>query len=164
MKVEPEKEKIRHPLADVVMIKDFVVIDQHKYRMLTNYRDAFDVALMKQKYDPYLDKYDYLVGDVSSDKLRLKGFYKNESEKISYDKRASAISTYLQEYLNPGVAYFVLESLEKKKTKIPVRSKKHHNERKVKKTEFKGKKVEQKAVNSPYHQGFVIKKRKNSEA
>ena len=63
--------------------------------------------MLKEKYDPYLDQYDYLVGDVSSEHLRLKGFY-DENDRVAIDKKANAIVDYLEEYCNPGSAYFIL--------------------------------------------------------
>lgn len=162
-----EKEIIRHPLADVVLVDpDFVVINRHKYRLIKEYRDALDLELLKKKFDPYLEKYDFIVGDVSSEKLRLKGFYRSDSEKINIDKRYALVDDYLQEYLNPGVAYFILESLEVKKSKNFGRknTRKNFDQRNVKSPSFKNKQVEKK-TNSPKHQqGFVIKKRKTSDA
>lgn len=74
-KTEAAEAKPLHPLAEVVVAGEKVVINQREYRLLVNQRDALDREVLKQKYDPYLDQYDYLVGDVSSDHLRLRGFY-----------------------------------------------------------------------------------------
>ncbi len=109
-----------------------------------------------------MDKYDYLVGDVSSDKLRLKGFFKGTSNKINLDKRVETIEDYIYENLNPGVAFFVLESLTPKKIKVPARNKKRHNEQPVKKTNLTGK-VAEKTTKRRRH-SFVIKKRDTSES
>lgn len=49
-----------------------------------------------------------MVGDVSSDHLRLKGFYK-DNVRTAIDRKKKAIADYLIEYCNPGGAYFVLE-------------------------------------------------------
>lgn len=160
---EEKKVKLRHTLADVVVVSpEFVVINQLKYRVLKNYRNALDIDLLRQKFDPFLDKYDYLVGDVSSDKLRLKGFFKGTSNKINLDKKVDTIEDYIYEYLNPGVAYFVLESLTPKKIKVPAKNKKNFRERPVKKTNLTGK-VAEKSPRRKRH-SFVIKKRNESEA
>lgn len=160
---EENKVKVRHAPADVVLVSpEFVVINQLKYRVVTNYRNALDSELLKLKFDPFLEKYDYLVGDVSSDKLRLKGFFKGTSNKINLDKRVETIEDYIYEYLNPGVAFFVLESLTPKKIKVPARNKKRHNEQPVKKTNLTGK-VAEKTTKRRRH-SFVIKKRDTSES
>lgn len=160
--IENKEPIIRHPDADVVIINgEFVIINDHKYRILANFRDALDEQLLMKKFDPYLEKYDFIVGDVSSEKLRLKGFYRSSSDKINLDKRFDFVDDYLAEYLNPGVAYFILESLEPKKQRV---LKKHRDfkQKNVKKTDFSNTKVEKKHNAPKRQQGFVIKKRKNS--
>ncbi len=102
---------LRHPLAKVKWLSENqVMIDQQRYVLLVNHHEAFDIEQMKAKYDPYLDQYDYIVGDVSSTHLRLKGFLKARPH-VAIDKKADAIADYLMEYVNPGSAYFVLKRL-----------------------------------------------------
>ena len=72
-----QEQPIRHPLADVVQDGKSIKINEQLYSIIVNERDALDIETLRKKYDPYLDQYDYLVGDVSSDHLRLKGFYKD---------------------------------------------------------------------------------------
>ncbi len=163
---ETEPIKQRHALADVVLVKsDFIVINKHKFRILENYRDAVKISLLEQKYDPYLEKYDFLVGDLSSEKLRLKGFYQSNSPKISIDKKFDSLEDYLLEFVNPGAPYFVLESIEPKKTQISSKYKKPYREHKVAKTNLKGKQVDSTSTKQKQnHHTFVIKKRKTSES
>ena len=105
---EADKEQpLYHPLAHVIVNEDTIMINGRKYEILANVKDALDIELLKEKYDPYLDQYDYLVGDISSEHLRLKGFY-DEKDRVAIDKKANAIVDYLEEYCNPGSAYFVL--------------------------------------------------------
>lgn len=104
-----EKEQpLRHPLADVAQDGKSIKINKQLYTIVANEREALDVEMLRKKYDPYLDQYDYLVGDVSSDHLRLKGFYK-DAVRTSIDKKELAIVDYLTEYCNPGGPYFILE-------------------------------------------------------
>ena len=104
-----EKEQpLRHSLASVVQDGKSLKINDQLYSVIVNERNALDIETLKKKYDPYLDQYDYLVGDVSSEHLRLKGFYK-DAARTSIDKKELAIVDYITEYCNPGSPYFVLE-------------------------------------------------------
>ncbi len=106
-----EKEQpLRHSLATVVLDKDRLKINKQLYQVLVNKEQALDLEVLSQKYDPYLDQYDFLVGDVSSEHLRLKGFYKNNVP-TAIDRKEQTIADYLMEYCNPGGAYFILQLL-----------------------------------------------------
>lgn len=86
-KEENKESTLYHPLAHVIINEDFVMINGRKYEIIANIKDALDIDMLKEKYDPYLDQYDYLVGDVSSEHLRLKGFY-DENDRVAIDKKS----------------------------------------------------------------------------
>ena len=114
---EADKDQtLYHPLAHVIINDDMVMINGREYEIIANVKDALDSEMLKEKYDPYLDQYDYLVGDVSSEHLRLKGFY-DENDRVAIDKKANAIVDYLEEYCNPGSAYFILRLTQENQIK-----------------------------------------------
>lgn len=114
---EADKDQtVYHPLAHVIVNEDIVMINGREYEIIANVKDALDIEMLKEKYDPYLDQYDYLVGDVSSEHLRLKGFY-DENDRVAIDKKANAIVDYLEEYCNPGSAYFILRLTQENQIK-----------------------------------------------
>ncbi|MCC5894787.1 MAG: DUF1027 domain-containing protein [Alkalibacterium sp.] len=92
-------------------------INSDKYAIKTNYRDALDIDLLEERYSDLLEKYDYIVGDMSYGKLRLRGFYYDSNKKAPIDMKISHLQDYLLEYCSFGCAYFVLESLETKNKK-----------------------------------------------
>lgn len=169
---EADKEQpLYHPLAHVIVNEDKIMINGRKYEILANVKDALDIEMLKEKYDPFLDQYDYLVGDISSEHLRLKGFY-DEKDRV-------AIVDYLEEYCNPGSAYFVLRLAQENQIKKVAfgRQNKRKNmsnnryhskrpyfkERRVHKTRIGGHKTAvkfQRGKGSHKNKGFVIKKRK----
>lgn len=176
-----EKEQpLRHPLANVVQDGEHLKIDKQLYRILVNKNDALDIETLRRKYDPYLNQYDFLVGDISSDHLRLKGFYK-EVARTAIDRKERAIGDYLSEYCNPGSAYFILELLAPvHHYKAPRREhhyRKRNNRRRRKNSNnfknFKQRRVRRtriprsKAVaiekNKGAHHSFVIKKKKEQQ-
>ena len=94
----------------IVLGEDGVIlIDQREYRLVENYRDAFDLVKMNERYSDILNRYDYIVGDIGFEQLRLKGFFGDHQHKMPMDTRIGALQDYLYEYCNFGCAYFVLE-------------------------------------------------------
>lgn len=102
--------------------KDVLRIDSETYRLekvdfklVEDYREAFDLEMMEERYTSYLLKYDYIVGDIGYDKLRLRGFYDDHRKGVPLDMKISYLEDYLVEYCNFGCPYFVFERAEKKK-------------------------------------------------
>ena len=53
-------------------------INDIEYKLIENYRDCFDLneTIEKMNDTDYFNDFDYILGDYSYEKLRLKGFYK----------------------------------------------------------------------------------------
>lgn len=103
-------QPLRHPLALVALESDQLKINKQLYRVLVNKGEALNLEVLRQKYDPYLDQYDFLVGDISSKHLRLKGFYKDNVQ-TAIDRKEQTIADYLMEYCNPEGPFFILQLL-----------------------------------------------------
>ncbi|CAH1852330.1 YutD family protein [Convivina praedatoris] len=100
----------RQKAFEVGYLDDKVTIDHLDLQLVTNFKSAFDPIKLAVRYTPLLARYDYLVGDISADQLRLKGFYKN-SRAVPGENKIFALEDYLYEYVNFGAPYFVLENL-----------------------------------------------------
>lgn len=113
-----DKEKIEEIIKEEKLVKklnsETLQIKEDKYRIKTNYREALDLELLEERYSDLLEKYDYIVGDMSYGKLRLRGFYNDSDKKAPIDMKIAHLDDYLLEYCSFGCAYFVLESLETK--------------------------------------------------
>lgn len=84
-----------------------------KYEILKDYKDGFEAEALTERYSDILKKYDYIVGDWGYDQLRLKGFYRDNNPKASFDTKISTLEDYLYEYCNFGCAYVVLKKQRK---------------------------------------------------
>ncbi len=73
----------------------------NNYELIKNYKNGFDYEILKEKYTEYFDDYDYILGDWSYGKLRLKGFC-NKQNKIY--KSINDIET-VEEYIKKNTAY-----------------------------------------------------------
>jgi len=89
---------------------DEIEIDRLTLELVDNFKDAFDVDKLAIRYTPLLAQYDYIVGDISAEQLRLKGFYHNDKSVANQDK-IQTLQDYLYEYVNFGAPYFVLENI-----------------------------------------------------
>lgn len=86
-------------------------INEKEYEILENYKDALKVDNLGEMVTDYFDNYDYILGDWSYGKLRLKGFC-DKNNKIhnnlnSYDN----ISDYLKKYCSFECQYFILKKI-----------------------------------------------------
>lgn len=78
-----------------------VEINDKKYELIKNYKDAFNKEDLIEKITDYFDEYDYILGDYAYGKVRLKGF--NEKTNKYYN----AINAYekIDEYIKNSCAY-----------------------------------------------------------
>lgn len=117
---------------------DTLTLNGDTYKIVEDYREALDLDMLEERYSEFLEKYDYIVGDISYEKLRLRGFYEDRNKKVPIDMRISNLEDYLLEYCSFGCKYFVLERLEPKK-KYRNKSKRRR-ENKRNKNEYQNKK------------------------
>lgn len=117
-KLEKSIEEVVVPEKDLIVQRvdqTQITINGDQYEIVKDYREAFDVRRLSERFSPILDKYDYIVADWGFEQLRLKGFYDNQNRKVPQDKKISQLEDYLYEYCNFGAPYFVLKRLETKK-------------------------------------------------
>lgn len=102
--------------ADIYKIEreseDAFKINGHPYRVLIDYKNAFDIDKLADRYSTILSKYDYIVGDWGFDQLRLKGFYSEGNHQTQILQSEDDIQDYLYEYCNFGCAYFIIQNLD----------------------------------------------------
>ena len=94
-----------------------IKIDDKYFELIEDYREAFNEEQFAKRYSEILDKYDYVVGDIGYEQLRLKGFYKDANKKVDMSKRFSTIQDYLLEYCNFGCPYLVLRRIPRQELK-----------------------------------------------
>lgn len=90
-----------------------IKINNKTYRLVEEYKNAFDLEVVKEKLTDYFDDFDYIVGDWAYGKLRLKGFCKKENKRYRPINDFTKKQDYLKEYCAPEAPYFVLEYMKK---------------------------------------------------
>lgn len=80
-----------------------------KFELLKNHREAFDLLTFNEKYvDVAFDRYPYLVGDLSANILRIKGFNSDAKSPRGFN----AIPDYLNESCNINAAFYILKRVK----------------------------------------------------
>ncbi len=88
-----------------------IVIHNKVFELIKEHRNGFNEQLFREKYTKALDKYDVIVGDMSSNILRLKGFTSKKHDSPSYVKK---IPDYLNESCNYNCPYFIVKKVKNK--------------------------------------------------
>ena len=86
-----------------------IILNNNNYELLHNYKDAFDEEEVKDKFTEYFNDYDYIIGDIAYNKLRLKGFYNENNPKVNKINNYKNIDNYLKENCAVDCRYFVLK-------------------------------------------------------
>lgn len=80
------------------------------YELIRNVKDAFDIVKFEERYiEEIYDKYDILVGDVSSGILRIKGFSLSNKNLENKEAYAKYIPDYIGESCAYGCPYYILQ-------------------------------------------------------
>jgi len=86
-----------------------IEVNKHNYKMIKNYREAYEKEDFLNRFEDYFSKYDYIVGDYAYGKLRLKGFYNEKHKEVSKINNFSDLDKYLEDNCAFECKYFVLE-------------------------------------------------------
>ena len=96
-----------------------IVINNIEYKLLEDNRDCFVLDEVKEKLNDtdYFNIYDYILGDYSYEKLRLKGFYNKNNKNAKKINSFEYIKDYIKDYCSYGCKYFILEKVKEEKSK-----------------------------------------------
>ena len=86
-----------------------IEVNNQKYELIKNYKDAFDKDEFLSKCTDYFYDYDYIVGDIAYGKLRLKGFYDEKSKKVKKINNFRDVDEYLKNYCAIDCKYYILK-------------------------------------------------------
>ena len=89
-----------------------IEVEDVKYNLETNYKDAFVKEEFLSLWTDYFKDFDYVVGDYSYNKLRLKGFYDSNNEKVKELNDIASLEKYLKDNCAYECRYFVLKRID----------------------------------------------------
>ncbi len=91
-----------------------IELENIKYELVANYKEAFVKEEFESLWTDYFKDYDYVVGDYSYNKLRLKGFYDSSNKKVKDINNFVNLEKYLSNNCAYECRYFVLKRTELK--------------------------------------------------
>ena len=80
-----------------------------EYKLIKDYKDAFEKETTESKMTDYFNDFDYVVGDWSYGSLRLKGFCKKENKRHNKINSFETFDDYIKNNCAYDCKYFVLE-------------------------------------------------------
>ncbi len=86
-----------------------IEVNNIKYEIIKNYKDAFDKDEFIERCTDYFNDYDYIVGDIAYGKLRLKGFYDSKNKKAKDLNNFKNLDSYIKNNCAVDCKYFVLK-------------------------------------------------------
>lgn len=89
-----------------------IELQNNKYEIIRNDKDCFNYEEIKEKVTEYFEDYDYILGDFSYDKVRLKGYYDSSNKKATKINDYKYIDEYIENYCSYGARVFVLKKIK----------------------------------------------------
>ena len=89
-----------------------ISLDDKKYELIENYKDGFELDAVKEKFTDYFYDYDYILGDWSYGKLRLKGFCNRTNRKCNRINDIKYKDKYIKELCSYECRYFILKKID----------------------------------------------------
>lgn len=88
-------------------------INNNKYVIDRDDYKVFDYDLVKDLMTDYFNDYDYVLGDITYNKLRLKGFCNSSNKKCNKINNISILDDYVNDYCAYNCKWFLLKKIEK---------------------------------------------------
>lgn len=83
-----------------------------KYELIEDDSNCFELEVIKEKVTEYFKEFDYIFGDYSYDKVRLKGFNDPTSKKVNKINNIKNLNNYKKEYCSYGAKTFLLKKVK----------------------------------------------------
>lgn len=87
-------------------------IDNHRFELIKNDNQSFKKDDFLERCTEYFFEFDYIFGDYSYDKLRLKGFYDQKNKKCRNINDISKLEDYIENYCSYGAKWFLLKKIK----------------------------------------------------
>ena len=94
-----------------------IKINEAEYEVVRNDNKCINEEELSVKITDYFDNFDYIVGDFSYDKVRLKGFLEPTNSKKTEINDYSKLDKYIEAYCSYGARIFILKKVKEKNLK-----------------------------------------------
>ena len=88
-----------------------IKINDIEYELVEDSRNGFDKDAVSERLTDYFEEFDYVVGDWSYGKLRLKGFNDKKNKNFNKINDINNLKDYIENYCAYGCKYFVIKRI-----------------------------------------------------
>lgn len=89
-----------------------IEINNIKYEVIKNDRNCINIEELTEKITDYFDDFDYIFGDYSYDKVRLKGYNDSDKETTKRINDIKYLEEYIKDYCSYGAKTFLLKKVK----------------------------------------------------
>ena len=89
-----------------------IILDNIEYEILENVDSCLKQDELEYLFTDYFYPYDYICGDYSGDKLRLKGFNDKGNKHFNQINDISTLDSYLKNYCSYNRKYFLIKRVK----------------------------------------------------
>ncbi len=82
------------------------------YEIIENVGNCLDKEVLEEKITDYFDPFDYIFGDFSYDKVRLKGYYDSNNKKAKDINNIKYLEDYKKNYCSFGAKTFLIKKIK----------------------------------------------------
>lgn len=84
----------------------------HKYELFKDENNLFEYEKVKELFTSYFDNFDYILGDESYNRLRLKGFCDEKNKLCKKINNIKNVDDYINNYCAYNCRYFLLKKIK----------------------------------------------------
>lgn len=89
------------------------VINNKEYELIKDKNEIFNLEEVESLVTEYFDDFDYILGDMSYGKIRLKGFNDKKNKNYKKINAIEMLDEYLEKYCAYNAKYFLLKKVNK---------------------------------------------------
>lgn len=89
-----------------------IEINGIKYEIIRNDNDCINKEELEEKVTEYFEPYDYIFGDYSYEKVRLKGYNDSTNKKATKINDIKYLDNYITNYCSYGAKVFLLKKVK----------------------------------------------------
>ena len=86
-----------------------LLLNNTKYTIVENYKECLNLEQLENLFTYYFYPFDYVLGEYSYGKLRLKGFYEEKNKKSTSINSIKTYKKYIEEYCAFNCPYFLIK-------------------------------------------------------
>ena len=96
------------------MKNKIIKLRDNNYEIIRNDNECFNQNEVNErvKETDYFDEFDYIMGDIAYEKVRLKGYYDSKNKKKNKINDYSTIDNYIKNYCQKGSNIFILKKIK----------------------------------------------------